>query len=1123
MRWLRSSCSLLLALTLALAGGATAQADTVTTDFESGPATGTPVTDQYAASGFVQFVAADPGLRPYRRDVGARARSGSTVVDVGSDVCPAEFGGGNSCEFATITSTGRLLRTASTVTLYAGLFTPFAGVGARLVALDAGGNVVATGATVPLPTSSGVAIDPGGGGVLAPSRRVASGPPHFTTPVTVTSASANIAAFRLEAVDAPAGTGAAVNATLGFDDLTLDYPANSLPDFSLSAPSLTSVLAGGTQDVPITVTRLNGSSGAITLSASGLPSGVSAAFTPNPLPAGQTAATMRLTGDPTAPRADNPVAVTVTADPQANANVGPAARVAQVLVRVGTPFELRAPGGLAADVGSCATTDVPIVVRRDGTFAGTVSLTPLAAPAGITLELAQPSVAPGGNLDAERTLRVSVAPGAVLPATVGVEATSPGTLTRRLTLTLRRDGEAHLAEPLRTYRAAQFMGGGSTAVVTGAGFCQGTQVQVGAATAPATIDVDGKRLSFAVPRTAASGTVRIVPPAGEGAPFTVVEPIVVQSFREQHAFAFRNYDYSALSYGELTDAFGDDDMWITVNPCWPWGSCRVNTGIPDPLSYAEWGILNLALRGSGGHCFGISRGVWQLMRGKVKYSRFAPGVTQAFDLPSAAGASSGLSSWLDGQHALQGSAEFLDAYAHRDRSVSGQLAALETELRAGRPVILTMHHDDGSVFGEGHAVLAYDMELVPGGTDVYVYDSNRPSAAGGTPAAAAASVVHLTQSNQRWEMTQASGDVWSGGGDGSFFVAPQAKIAENPSLPSLSSLADLPALLFGSQGAAATVTKVPSGATVVPTVDGGTPGSGGWVLGGASGPVDVAVTGQQGGSYSTLVSGPGFAGGVTDVPTTKGTVDAAGGDPKTGEVTFTSGQDRPLTLTVASGRGGSGARAARAADGSGGGVGATVSVRVRRGDEDAAALRGSTLTYAHDGKPTAFSFSMTTVSEDGGPQQFTSPTIPIRGGERATVVRASGATATVTLSGKRGTRRVTVRNRSRAAGRVRLGKLSAPKGRGARTVELTASIDRLPADASGALGVSLRLQRGAKTVGRTALSFPVSANGPVPVRWTIPASAGKGRLRLLVDARLAVGGAKAGTVKATRRTTITLR
>ena len=91
---------------------------------------------------------------------------------------------------------------------------------------------------------------------------------------------------------------------------TFSFPGCSggTPNFTLSAnPSTVSVAQGATATSTITVTPVNGFTGSVTLSASGLPSGVTAAFNPNP-----TTATSTLTFTASATAALGTSTVTVT-------------------------------------------------------------------------------------------------------------------------------------------------------------------------------------------------------------------------------------------------------------------------------------------------------------------------------------------------------------------------------------------------------------------------------------------------------------------------------------------------------------------------------------------------------------------------------------------------------------------------------------------------------------------------------------------------------------------------------------------------------------------------------------------------------------------------------------------
>ena len=258
---------------LGVAAPPAARADqTVVVDFETGPPLDTvPVTDEYVATGFVQFIAEDPGFRPVRRSVGAdRAHSGTDVVDVGGDVCTIDGNPGESCEFPGAGTQGRLSRTAKSVTVFAGLFAPSPNgqVTARLVAFRADGSEVASSPAVPVNAT------------------------NFRKRVTVTSAAADIAAFALHAE----GPGSVGSSALGFDDLKLTFPDNLVPDISLMIGGGDLVLLqGGSLDVPVNVLRLNGSHGRLRLSFAGLPPDVTATLLPNPLTGTDGNAVLRLT------------------------------------------------------------------------------------------------------------------------------------------------------------------------------------------------------------------------------------------------------------------------------------------------------------------------------------------------------------------------------------------------------------------------------------------------------------------------------------------------------------------------------------------------------------------------------------------------------------------------------------------------------------------------------------------------------------------------------------------------------------------------------------------------------------------------------------------------------------
>src|SRR5690606_36502895 len=142
---------------------------------------------------------------------------------------------------------------------------------------------------------------------------------------------------------------------------------------SISAPAqINSLRQGSSIDVPIGITRLNGSSEPLAMSVAGLPTGVTASFLPNP--ASETATTMRLVASDDATPFETPVELTVTADPNGNASVGQEPRSSTTSLVVRTNFEISVVGGPFLRLGSCAVTDLPLRVRRTSAFPGTITL-----------------------------------------------------------------------------------------------------------------------------------------------------------------------------------------------------------------------------------------------------------------------------------------------------------------------------------------------------------------------------------------------------------------------------------------------------------------------------------------------------------------------------------------------------------------------------------------------------------------------------------------------------------------------------------------------------------------------------------------------------------------------------
>lgn len=286
--------SLLVLLVVTEAG-----ADTAVVTFDD-LAPGTTVTNQYADSHGVFFAGPDQGdgALPVTRSVAPGiAHSGSQVADI--SFCPG-------CELYTPRTVGRLTSTVSQVSAFVGYIGSDVGNSPAQVRLTARGSAGET-----LGTSSVT---------------VTQGQP-FNQMVSVTSpgGAANIASFELVA-EPPNGSQA-----IGFDDLSLTTPdTGPPPDFALRVGS-GPARQGEVVDVPIEVSRLNGSNGPVTLSVAGLPPGMTGTFSPNPVAGTDAAASLRLAVDPNAaPSGDTEI--TITGMPGAGA--GSAPRSVTMLVRI---------------------------------------------------------------------------------------------------------------------------------------------------------------------------------------------------------------------------------------------------------------------------------------------------------------------------------------------------------------------------------------------------------------------------------------------------------------------------------------------------------------------------------------------------------------------------------------------------------------------------------------------------------------------------------------------------------------------------------------------------------------------------------------------------------------------
>ncbi|HEY5516610.1 MAG TPA: hypothetical protein VIK12_10440 [Pengzhenrongella sp.] len=222
-------------------------------------------------------------------------------------------------------------------------------------------------------------------------------------------------------------------ARVGWDGPTgrgsIAVAASSPPnDFSISAsPSSLSVTQGSSDTSTISTALVSGSAESITLSASGLPSGVTVTFNPTSVSAGGSS-TLTLTASGTA-TLGGPVAVTVTGTAPSATHTTSVALT--VTAPVTNDFSISAsPTTVTVVQGSAGTSTISTtVVSGSGTVA--LSLAP-APPSGVTATFNPTSVAAGSSSTLTLTVSGSATPGTYPFTVTGLE----GTVTHSLTVSL---------------------------------------------------------------------------------------------------------------------------------------------------------------------------------------------------------------------------------------------------------------------------------------------------------------------------------------------------------------------------------------------------------------------------------------------------------------------------------------------------------------------------------------------------------------------------------------------------------------------------------------------------------------------------------------------------------------
>ncbi|HLJ04482.1 MAG TPA: hypothetical protein VKT31_13635 [Solirubrobacteraceae bacterium] len=1105
----------------------TALAAPVSIDFESGASVGDQITNQYATpSGIPEgptfMQPGSAGFTPFGCGAGhltnATAHSGSNSVVL--DGCS---GGGEFSPTATFFSMGY---TTDSVSFWVAVGAQiFNGSSDTVVttAFDSNRHEIAQVITTLGPQSG----------------------PAFQQ-VSISSTSFNIAFVAVEEgqpgtnSSSPTGVGDTVvdlsSAPLYVDDLTYDPPATPPgSSFVLGAtPAGTSTTDGAQAQIAIPITWSNNpdpSADPVTLSAN-TPTGVTASFSPNPTNTGTS--TLTLTVAKTAPLGNYNVLVTGTSGSETE--------------QVGIPFGISAafqpvsPGAIT--VLPCTTRQVTLNVDTGGSFSQPITLyvTTTNQP-GVTITgisgnggsgtitsatQAHVTVTPQNGV-ATATLSLSAGAGGGPengPQVIGLDAASSGYADQSDTSGTLAVGQSQVSfvyapSGARTPQALQ---PGSSVTISGQGFCPGSTVQFGNALALATpTSVSGTSIQVRVPQLATSGPVEVLTgsPAVASAPSS--QSLNVDSYRNTNAWAFHNYVPSGFDLGELTDLFGVNQTFFTVNPCWPFGTCNIPL-FPTPTSGIMLAVADgvLANGTSGGACFGFSLSTQRILEGLEPLYLFNPGGSTINSVDSPSGPSAFTERYINTQAMAQFSRDYLTQYLAANINQGAVSAAqavddvhseVEGVLAQGRYPLIALHDAPS---GGGHLVIAYNVEDVgPHEYYIDVYDSNEPFGWNGhTPVPStelapdgnqhqanfAASRVHVMPDGS-WSLPSTG----FSGHQTDIVVTDPASIPLHPTMPDA-----LPGsfVYFGSAGPVGTgSTSAPAppshttqltgsggrtlygangqlnsnsatrldAAPFAPAVGAGTARHEMFVLGRGASDFRQTLVGTGSGADSYTLLGPGLIARI-DTRAAKGITDQLTLNPSANRIGFsTAAAHAPVTLTMT---------------GTGGGASHTAAVATTsfRGAGDALSFNDShtSLTFVHEGPATAFTITLSSLQRNGGPSSFSSGTLRIGDGQTAQISGVSwSGLAGGTLRVRIGGHTITVANHLHIAKLARIARVRATHGRHGVTLALTARLARLPRGATVAFIWVVR--SGGRIVATRAVPVTAAIGKVVTRTWTFKA------------------------------------
>jgi hypothetical protein len=208
-------------------------------------------------------------------------------------------------------------------------------------------------------------------------------------------------------------------------------PGNPTPNFALSAsPTTVSVAQGSTKTTSVSTTVSGGFNSAISLSATGLPAGVTASFSPASIAApGSGSSTLTFTASSTATTGTS--AVTINAS---GGGVSHSTTVSLTVSSTATPDYTLSASPASVSVARSGTGTSSITTSVSGGFNSAISLSATGLPAGVTAALNPTSIAAPGSGSSTLTFTAS-STATTGTSTVTINA-SGGTISHNTTISL---------------------------------------------------------------------------------------------------------------------------------------------------------------------------------------------------------------------------------------------------------------------------------------------------------------------------------------------------------------------------------------------------------------------------------------------------------------------------------------------------------------------------------------------------------------------------------------------------------------------------------------------------------------------------------------------------------------